>query len=225
MTTTIFAVLDANDVPVAYYTEAVHGTRLRPVYGEAPAPTEVDPHPMPPVTGAEVNPACVIPPNAIEITGEVWQECLAFPGHRRIIDGAAVAYVAPVSAAEMSARLSAYTMTRRDALIDGVFTFADVVYQSRPTDRENILGAVMLATTAISSGATAGDLRWNDPDADFEWIAADNTLVKMDAHTVIAFGRALAARKQELIFAALTVKGQIAAGAIITTAQIDAAFT
>ncbi|AVT76648.1 hypothetical protein RPPS3_25850 [Rhodopseudomonas palustris] len=121
------------------------------------------------------------------------------------------------------ADLSLYTTIKRDELIDAGFTFGGVVYQSRPTDRENIIGAALMASMAVAGGAQPGNYRWADPDADFEWIALDNTKVKMDAPTVIAFGRAQAARKQALIFAARTIKDQVAAGAITTTAAIDAA--
>lgn len=120
--------------------------------------------------------------------------------------------------------LLAYTMSRRDELIDGGVTFGGAVYQTRPTDRENIIGAALMASLALASGAQPGDYRWADPTADFEWIAMDNSKVQMDALTVIELGKAQAARKQELIFKARWIKDQIAAGAITTTADIDAAF-
>lgn len=80
------------------------------------------------------------------------------------------------------------------------------MYQSRATDRENISGAAQLGFMAVVGGAQPGDLRWSDPDQDFEWIAADNSLVPMDAQTVVAFGKAAAERKQDLIFAGRQLK-------------------
>lgn len=94
----------------------------------------------------------------------------------------------------------------RDRRIDAGIEFQGVTFQSRATDRENIAGAAQLAFMAVVAGAQAGDLRWSNTDADFTWIASDNTLVPMDAQTVVAFGKAAAERKQELIFAARQLK-------------------
>ena len=94
----------------------------------------------------------------------------------------------------------------RDRRIGAGVEFRGVIFQSRPTDRENIAGAAQLGFMAIVAGAQAGDLRWSNPESDFVWIAADNSLVPMDALTVVAFGRAAAERKQALIFAGRQLK-------------------
>lgn len=94
----------------------------------------------------------------------------------------------------------------RDRRIDAGIQFQGVTFQSRATDRENIAGAAQLGFMAMVAGAQAGDLRWSSPNADFAWISSDNTLVPMDAQTVVAFGRAAAERKQALIFAARQLK-------------------
>lgn len=95
----------------------------------------------------------------------------------------------------------------RDRRIDGTFVFAGVTFQSHPRDRENIAGAAQLATIALTmGGAQPGDLRWHGGDSDFVWIAADNSLVPMDAPTVIGFGQAVAAHKHAHIFAARALK-------------------
>lgn len=95
----------------------------------------------------------------------------------------------------------------RDRRIDGTFVFAGVTFQSRPQDRENIAGAAQLATIALTmGGAQPGDLRWHGGDSDFVWIAADNSLVPMDAPTVIGFGQAVAEHKHAHIFAARAIK-------------------
>lgn len=96
--------------------------------------------------------------------------------------------------------------TERDRRIDAGVEFLGVAFQSRATDRENIAGAAQLGFMAVVAGAQPGDLRWSNPDADFAWIASDNTLVPMDAQTVVAFGKAAAERKQALIFAARQLK-------------------
>lgn len=96
--------------------------------------------------------------------------------------------------------------TERDRRIDSGLQFQGVTFQSRATDRENIAGAAQLAFMAVVAGAQPGDLRWSNADADFAWIASDNSLVPMDAQTVVAFGKAAAERKQALIFAARQLK-------------------
>ncbi|TAA50363.1 DUF4376 domain-containing protein [Shinella sp. JR1-6] len=94
----------------------------------------------------------------------------------------------------------------RDRRIAAGFTFAGVVYQSRPEDRENIMGAGTAALGAMMQGALPGDYRWHGGDSDFAWIAADNTLNAMDAQTVYAFGQAAMAHKQAHIFAGRALK-------------------
>lgn len=94
----------------------------------------------------------------------------------------------------------------RDRRIDAGFAFNGVQYQSRATDRENIAGAAQLGFMALVAGAQPGDLRWASADSDFRWIAADNSTVAMDAHTVVDFGRTCAGQKQAQIFAARALK-------------------
>lgn len=94
----------------------------------------------------------------------------------------------------------------RDRRIDGGFSFNGVRFQSRPQDRENIAGAAVAALAAITAGAEAGDYRWHGGNADFAWIAEDNSLHLMDAQTLFAFGQAAMAHKQATIFAARQLK-------------------
>lgn len=94
----------------------------------------------------------------------------------------------------------------RDRRIDAGVEFQGMMFQSRATDRENIAGAAQLGFIAVVGGAAPGDLRWSNPNQDFAWIASDNSLVMMDAQTVVAFGKAAAERKQALIFAARKLK-------------------
>jgi hypothetical protein len=114
-------------------------------------------------------------------------------------------------------------MVKRDAVIDGGITFNGTVFQTRATDRENIAGAFSLAlATTVAGGGAAGDLRWASADTDFGWIAADNSIVPMDAPTVLAFGRAAAAFKQVCTFHARNLKDQIDAAANPATVDIEA---
>lgn len=106
----------------------------------------------------------------------------------------------------------------RDRRVDGGVTFAGTRFQTRPKDRENIAGAFSLALGAVVAGAKLGDLRWHGGDADFAWIAEDNALVPMDAHTVMAFGRAVAGYKSACTFACRAIKDRILGGEVIDAA-------
>lgn len=99
---------------------------------------------------------------------------------------------------------------KRDQCIDEGFMFEGVHYQTRPTDRENISGAALLATQVkMAGGGADGDYRWQDADSDFEWIAADNSIVKMDAAKTMRFGQQAAGYKQSLTMFSRNVKNQI----------------
>ncbi|MDL5600840.1 DUF4376 domain-containing protein [Bacillus subtilis] len=94
----------------------------------------------------------------------------------------------------------------RDRRLAGGIEFQGTLFQSRSIDRERITEAAQLAFMAAASGAKPGDLRWLEPEQDFTWIAADNTLVPMDAPTVVAFAKAMAARTQALVLAGRRLK-------------------
>lgn len=108
--------------------------------------------------------------------------------------------------ARIRARTQDAIDAERDRRIDGGVTFNGTRFQTRPADRENVAGATQLATLAVMAGAQAGNLRWHGGAADFAWIAEDNSVVTMDAQTVISFGRAVAAHKSAHIFAARDLK-------------------
>lgn len=94
----------------------------------------------------------------------------------------------------------------RDRRIRAGITFADTRFQTRDEDMTNIMGAATAALAAITEGAQAGNLRWADPGTDFAWIAEDNSLVPMDAQTMMAFAQAVRSHKQAHIFAAKALK-------------------
>jgi hypothetical protein len=99
----------------------------------------------------------------------------------------------------------------REQKINSGFTFNGIRFQSRPDDRENIAGASQLAFMAIVAGAQPGNLRWHEGSSDFAWIAEDNSIHTMDAHTVVAFAQCAANYKSACIFYARYLKDQIAA--------------
>ncbi len=99
----------------------------------------------------------------------------------------------------------------RDRRIDAGFLFNGIQFQfqSRAGDRENIAGKAMLAFMAITAGAQPGDLRWAKLGSDFVWIATDNSLVPMDAQTMVDFGKAAADHKEAHVFAGYQLKQMI----------------
>lgn len=96
--------------------------------------------------------------------------------------------------------------SERDRRTHAGFMFKGKLYQFDPDSRSRITGAATLAKFAIVGGVAVGNLRWINPDVDFSWIAADNTLTTMDAHTCSAFGDAAAVHEQRHIFAARALK-------------------
>lgn len=123
--------------------------------------------------------------------------------------------------AEVQAQAERIIDAERDQRIESGFVFAATQFQSRASDRENIAGTTQLATLAVMAGAQQGDLYWHDGVDPFAWIAADNSLVLMDAQTVIQFGQAAAAHKHALIFQARAMKN--AAESATTVADVVSA--
>jgi hypothetical protein len=101
---------------------------------------------------------------------------------------------------------SADVDAERDRRLQLNFTFNGVVYQRDEKAIRRINGAGTLALGAIIGGAQPGDYRWHGESTDFEWIAFDNSTVKMDAQTVMAFGAAAATVETQLVFAAKVIK-------------------
>lgn len=94
----------------------------------------------------------------------------------------------------------------RDSLISSGFWFDGVKYDSRPEDQKRISGAALLAFMAVSQGAQANNYLWHGGSEPFSWIAQDNTVVQMDAPTVISFGQTAAEHERAHIFAARALK-------------------
>jgi hypothetical protein len=129
----------------------------------------------------------------------------------------------PVAPPDPRIALKDAVTAKRDAIIDGGITFKGTVFQTRPTDRENIQGAFSLAFAAtVTGGGAPKDLRWASADQDFGWIAEDNSVVLMDAPTVLDFGRAAAAFKQACTFYARGLKNAIDAAADPSVIDIEA---
>lgn len=94
----------------------------------------------------------------------------------------------------------------RDLRMRGVFSFNGTVFNCDADSLQRITGAGTLAGFAIAAGAQAGDLFWHGGESPFAWIAADNSIVTMDAQTAFAFGQAAARNETLHIFAAKAIK-------------------
>lgn len=89
-----------------------------------------------------------------------------------------------------------------------VFPYDGHLFDFDAASQTNIQGAFSIAMAAVLAGAEVGNLRWSDPGYDFSWITVDNQIVPMDAHQVVAFGKAAAAWKSAHIFKARALKDQ-----------------
>lgn len=93
----------------------------------------------------------------------------------------------------------------RDRRLVADFTFQGVRFQRDERSLQRITGAATLAGFARPF-VQPGNLRWANPDRDFTWIASDNSLVPMDAHTCFAFGQAAANTETSIIFTAKALR-------------------
>jgi len=108
--------------------------------------------------------------------------------------------------ATLLAEARAAVNAERDRRMTTTFAFAGKRYDCDTASLARITGAATLAGFAIGGGAEVGDLRWHGGNADFTWIAADNSLTTMDAQTCFAFGNAAAKNESAHIFAGHAIK-------------------
>lgn len=94
----------------------------------------------------------------------------------------------------------------RDRRIQRGFPFNGKNFDFDSNSKANIAGAAQMAFMAIVAGAPAGYYLWHGGASPFQWIAQDNSLVQMDAMTVVEFGKTAAAWEQSHIFAARMLK-------------------
>jgi len=104
------------------------------------------------------------------------------------------------------AQARAAVNAERDRRMTATFAFAGKRYDCDAQSLARITGAATLAGFAMGGGAEVGDLRWHGGNADFTWIAADNSLTTMDAQTCFAFGNAAATNESAHIFAGHAIK-------------------
>lgn len=94
----------------------------------------------------------------------------------------------------------------RDRRVTRTFTFGGKAFQLDARSQERITAMGADARFAILAGAQPDDLRWADPDADFGWIATDNSILPMDAQTMAAFADAAKLWVARHTFAARALK-------------------
>ncbi|MBQ2262711.1 MAG: hypothetical protein II336_15235 [Loktanella sp.] len=123
-----------------------------------------------------------------------------------IPDGGEAVFIKGPDVDEIRRKLHDKVNSERDRRLAADFEFQGKMYQRDQVSITRISGAATLAGFAVGAGAQPGDLRWANPDRDFGWIAMDNTITPMDAHTAFAFGQAAANVETDLIFAAKSVR-------------------
>lgn len=99
----------------------------------------------------------------------------------------------------------------RDTRIDSGFSWNGMRFQSRPSDRENIMGASALAMAYIGAGGLPDETKWADPENDFEWILEDNGRTVLSAGAVVALFQAGVAFKSAQTFYARALKDDLSA--------------
>lgn len=105
-----------------------------------------------------------------------------------------------------SAPTRADVNAERNRRMRGTFAFSGTRFSCDADSLQRITGAGTLAGFAMAAGAQAGDLYWHGGTDPFAWIAADNSIVTMDAQTAFAFGQAAARNETLYIFAAKSIK-------------------
>lgn len=98
----------------------------------------------------------------------------------------------------------------RDRRIDAGFTWNGHQFQSRPSDRENILGAATIAMAFLSQGGSPDELRWAGPDP-FVWITADNSIIPLTAPEMVELFHTGVGYKTNLTFFARALKDAVIA--------------
>lgn len=136
--------------------------------------------------------------------------------------GACLAGPPQLATPDMVRDLCVHIDRERDRRIDGGFTFAGARFQSRPSDRENIMGAAQLAMAWMGADGDPDTLRWSSPTADFAWITEDNTTMPMSASAVVALFQAGVAFKSALTFFARDLKDAVIAAADPSSIDIEA---
>lgn len=85
-------------------------------------------------------------------------------------------------------------------------SFHEKEFQADQNSISRIDSVAAVALQALLSGVDQNSYRWYDTDKDFEWIASDNSRVRMTAGEFLEFSRAIAVRNSNLVLAARALK-------------------
>lgn len=96
--------------------------------------------------------------------------------------------------------------TERNRRLARGFRFNGSLFDFDEVSKTRIAGAATLAGFAVIRGAQPGDYNWHGGSTPFQWIAQDNTIIKMDAQTTFAFGQAAARWETLHVFTARDLK-------------------
>ena len=90
-------------------------------------------------------------------------------------------------------------------------------FQTRPIDRENLLGAALDALMWVTSGGDPDTLFWDvdNPSQAQGWIAIGNDVVPLTAAQMMEFGRKVKARHAALVF-----EGRMRKDAVMQAASV-----
>lgn len=116
----------------------------------------------------------------------------------------------PVDPAELKASLTAYAADVRWRKETGGIVAGGVPIATDDRSKQMIIGARIAADA--------------DPNWTTQWIAADGSIVPIDAAAIIAISDAVQAHVNDCFTSYALVKTDIDSGTITTTAEIDAAF-
>lgn len=138
--------------------------------------------------------------------GDRWSEIQAFHDEQLQFEYARVTAESYAPEAVNPKVTNAAVDIEADRRIADGFIFGAHVFQSDPKSKARITGAGALAGFAIANGAQADDYLWHGGTAPFSWIAADNTIVQLDAHQMFGMAQAAADWEAQHVFAARALK-------------------
>lgn len=94
----------------------------------------------------------------------------------------------------------------RDRRLGIGFMFNGKLIDSSDSSRASITEFATLAFMAKLNGAATGSYRWGNPDNDFTWITADNSLMPLDANGMVSLSIAASSNKSNLVLSARALK-------------------
>ncbi len=129
-----FGVFDENGLPLAFFSEDLHGCRRLLTYDDQGN-----------IISDQPNPDCIIPEDAVEIRDSQWQELINHPGYRRWNGSSVEPYLPPVSSLDVNAERQRRLLAGK--VINGVHVTGD--------DARNLTNLALASQMRISAGDTS----------------------------------------------------------------------